>query len=55
MILQEMLMDRITGHYKEHTKMTQTEIKSLLKHDSWFDAERAIKRGLADELYERSS
>lgn len=47
----EMAMTRIKGFYLEHGKLSPEEIDELLKHDSWFDASKAIEAGLVDEIY----
>lgn len=50
MKLQDMAMVKFVEHYAKHTKMKRKEIKTLLQHDSWFDAEQCVKLGLADEI-----
>ncbi len=36
--------------YAEHTKMTAEDLNELLKHDIWFNAEKALETGLVDEI-----
>lgn len=47
---QEMLMDTIKRSYKEYSKMSDDEIKELLKHDLWLDSKTALDFGLVDEI-----
>jgi ATP-dependent protease ClpP protease subunit len=47
---QELLMETIKRSYKEHSKMTDEQIASLLKHDLWLDANTALEYGLVDEI-----
>lgn len=48
--LLDMLMRTLTGFYAKHTKMKEGELKELLQHDSWFNAEQCIEKGLADAM-----
>lgn len=48
----DMAMDLIVEFYREHTKMKASQIKNLLKHDSWFKAEECLGLGLADAILE---
>ena len=47
------LMDKITKVYKDKTSIPKKELTELLKHDLWLDAEKSIKYGLVDELWEK--
>jgi ATP-dependent protease ClpP protease subunit len=47
---QEMLMDTIRRSYKQYSKMSDDEIKELLKHDLWLDSKTALDFGLVDEI-----
>jgi ATP-dependent protease ClpP protease subunit len=47
---QEMLMDTIKRSYKQYSKMSDDEIKELLKHDLWLDSKTALDFGLVDEI-----
>lgn len=44
-------MEMIYKIYTEHTKMNRDELKKILKHDRWWDAETCIEKGLVDEIY----
>uniref|UniRef100_A0A6M3LNC3 Putative protease n=1 Tax=viral metagenome TaxID=1070528 RepID=A0A6M3LNC3_9ZZZZ len=44
------LMEVIKNIYTRYTKLTKDELDGLLKHDLWYNAEEAIKFGLADEV-----
>ena len=36
--------------YLENSSLDENEIREMLKRDSWFDAEEALKNGFADEI-----
>lgn len=44
----KMLMDQIKGIYEQHTKMTREEIEEQLTHDSWWNYETCLVKGLVD-------
>jgi ATP-dependent Clp protease protease subunit len=46
------LMKRIKKIYKEHTTIPHDEMKEILKHDMWWDAEKCLEMGLVDGLWE---
>ena len=46
------LMDKILIIYKENTKIPKKELQELLKHDLWLNAEKALKYGLVDSIYQ---
>lgn len=46
----EMFMGVIKNLYKEYTKLTDEQIEVILKKDLWFDANKAVEYGLADEV-----
>ncbi len=46
------LMKRIKKIYKEHTTIPHEEMKEILKHDMWWDAEKCLEMGLVDSLWE---
>lgn len=48
--LQE-LMDKIREIYKKHTKIPKKELTELLKHDLYWNSEKSLNYGLADELW----
>jgi ATP-dependent Clp protease protease subunit len=45
------LMEVIKRLYTEHTQLSQNKLNKLLKHDLYLNAKKALKYGLADELY----
>ncbi len=45
------LMRRIKKIYKTHTTIPVEEMKEILKHDMWWDAEKCLEMGLVDELW----
>lgn len=45
------IMNKIYKLYLDHTIMDITSIKNVLKHDLWWNAEKCIKYGLADCIY----
>ncbi len=46
------LMKRIKNIYKEHTTIPHEEMKEILKHDMWWDADKCLEMGLVDGLWE---
>lgn len=38
--------------YKEHTKLTETELEDILKHDLWWKAEKCLEVGVVDAIWE---
>jgi ATP-dependent protease ClpP protease subunit len=47
------IMKHIKNIYKKHTQIPEDEMKEILKHDLWWDANKCIEYGLIDELYEQ--
>jgi ATP-dependent Clp endopeptidase proteolytic subunit ClpP len=45
------LMEVIKRLYTEHTQLSQKKLGRLLKHDLYLNAKKALKYGLADEIY----
>lgn len=45
------LMVKLKSIYKNHTGIPKNELKRLLKHDLWLNAEQSIEYGLVDELW----
>lgn len=45
------LMEVIKRLYTEHTQLSQKKLSRLLKHDLYLNAKKALKYGLADEIY----
>lgn len=43
-------MERIIKVYEEKTKMKSADLRNLLKHDLYWNAEECLKRGLADKI-----
>jgi ATP-dependent protease ClpP protease subunit len=46
------IMRRIKKVYKNHTQIPAEEMKEILKHDMWWDAEKCLEMGLVDGFYE---
>ena len=46
------LMEVIKRLYTEHTQLSQKKLNKLLKHDLYLNAKKALKYGLADEIYQ---
>ena len=44
-------MDKIYEIYEEHTKLTRSELKKILKKDEWWDYKTCLKYGLVDGVY----
>lgn len=49
--VQDLLMERLYSFYEEKTKLKKLELKSLMRRDSWFNAEESIAKGFADEIW----
>ncbi len=45
------IMKRIKKIYKAHTTIPPEEMKEILKHDMWWDADKCMEMGLVDELW----
>ena len=48
----DMFMEKVRDIYKQHTKVPQEKLDSILKHDLWFDAKQCLEYGLVDEILE---
>ncbi len=46
----EAVMTMLAAFYAEHAKMQARQVKQILKKDLWFDAKRALRLGLVDEI-----
>lgn len=44
--LSQLIMD----YYKEHTKMDEEDLKEILKHDYYWDAQTCLEKGLVDGI-----
>ena len=44
--LSKLLID----YYKENTKMTEDDLKEILKHDYYWDAKTCLEKGLVNEI-----
>ena len=47
----EQMMKTIKGIYKDHTKMTVSQLDDFLKHDVWWMSEKCVQLGLVDEVW----
>lgn len=48
----QQMHDTIKEIYKTHTKLREGELEEMLKHDLWWKAEKCLKVGLVDEVWE---
>jgi len=46
------LMKKIKSIYKTHTKLQESELGEILKHDFWWDCKKCLSSGLVDEIKE---
>jgi len=46
------LMDLIYKLYREHTTLSNKEIKACLQRDIWWDSDECLKAGLVDDLWD---
>jgi ATP-dependent Clp endopeptidase proteolytic subunit ClpP len=46
----EMLMEKIKKIYREHTRIPEDVLESILEHDLWWEAEKCLEYGLIDEI-----
>ena len=44
-------MEKIYTIYSSYTKLSKKQLVKILKRDIWWDSEKAIKYGFADEIY----
>lgn len=47
----EQMMKTIKQIYKDHTKMSESQLDEFLKHDVWWMSEKCLSVGLVDEIY----
>ncbi len=52
MILQDMVMEKLTAFYRYYTKLSRTRVRKLLERDSWLDAEQCVIDGFVDGIKE---
>jgi len=50
MKMNTMLLEKMVQFYIENSKLEEQAIRDMLKRDSWFDAEEALKNGFVDEI-----
>ena len=50
----KLVMDKITAIYKKHAKIPKKELNDILKHDLWWESDKCIQYGLADEIWTRT-
>ena len=48
------LMTKIKDLYKEYTKVPQTKLADILKHDIWWNSEMCLKYNLVDEIIDKT-
>lgn len=46
----DLMMNMIKSFYKEYTKVPESEIDEILSHDLYWNAEKCVEHGLADEI-----
>jgi len=46
----DLLMARLHAIYAERTRLPKKKVEEILKRDLWFDAKKALKCGLVDEI-----
>lgn len=49
------MMDKIIDLYTTYTTLTKPELSEMLKHDLWWDATKALKHKLVDDIYENQA
>jgi ATP-dependent protease ClpP protease subunit len=50
MVLQQKAMERLIKFYIDHSKMSEAELKEMLKRDYWMEAEDAVSKGFVDAI-----
>lgn len=45
-------MERLYALYRNHTKMTDAKIKSIMTRDIWWDSDECIQHGLVDSVWD---
>jgi len=46
----DMLAEKVTRIYLEHTKFSKADLEEILKHDIYLNADECVKYGLVDEI-----
>ncbi|MFN8528913.1 MAG: Clp protease ClpP [Anaerolineae bacterium] len=50
MTLQSKAMERLVEFYSQRSHVSADEVRSMLTHDYWLDAERAVEHGFVDKI-----
>lgn len=50
----KLLMKKILDIYKKYADIPRKQLSEVLKHDLWWESDKCINFGLADELWERT-
>lgn len=50
MHVMDMLMERLYEFYEQRTKLKASDLKALMRRDSWFNAKECVAKGLVDEV-----
>ncbi len=53
MIIQDALMEQLAAFYLQHSKLKKTQLKKMLKHDTWITAQEALAFNMVDEVLEK--
>ena len=48
----QQMHETIKTIYKEHTKLSESELVGMLKHDLWWKADKCLETGLVDAVWE---
>jgi ATP-dependent protease ClpP protease subunit len=51
MKLDDMAIQTMIDFYSSHSKMKKSEIKKMLKHDSWLNSTKALELGFVDYIF----
>ncbi|KKN33285.1 hypothetical protein LCGC14_0805350 [marine sediment metagenome] len=49
--LLDMMIERITTFYLNNSTLKREDVEKSLKHNTWFNADMAIKAGMVDNIY----
>lgn len=50
MALQNMIIEEMIDFYVKHSSLKRKAVRKILKHDTWFSAETALKAGIVDKI-----